>query len=142
MDERFYFDKSLPDAVRAEVERFLPELAVFVPAWCQRVTVIWSQRDDDGENMSISVNYEYRFATLYVTPLWLAGDDRVKREDIIHEMVHISIGPLANYARETFKLLLDDSPKFRQHADNELRVRHELVTQELAFILSRLKLHV
>jgi hypothetical protein len=141
MDERFHFDKALPDVVKAELERFLPELGVFVPSWCQRVTFYWWQRDDDGEDMSISVNYEYRFASLYVTPLWLGGDDRAKRENIIHELVHVSVGPLANYARETFKLLLDGEPKFRQHADNELRVRHELVTQELAFILSRLKLH-
>ena len=50
-------------------------------------------------------------------------------------MLHISLGPLANYARDTIRLLLDDAPKFQKHAENELRIRHELATQELTGLL-------
>ena len=60
-----------------------------------------------------------------------------RREDLIHEMIHISTAPLADYARETIKLLLEsDAPKFHQHAQAELSTRHELAVQELAQLIN------
>lgn len=138
MDARFNFDHSLPDLIRDELRRFTADPRLIVPNWCQRVTFFWSQ-PEDGETLSTKVSYEYRWAAIYITPIWLEHPEERKREDLIHELVHAFNAPLHNFAAETFRILLEDDPKFLKHVENELRVRCEIVTQEMAFALSRMK---
>ncbi|MFN7948371.1 MAG: hypothetical protein U0Z53_23670 [Blastocatellia bacterium] len=134
MDARFVFADDLPLAVQGELHKHLPALGWALPAWVQRVTLYWSLADD-GETASIEVSYEYRWAAVYLTSKWLQRGCEEQREDLLHELLHISLGPLFNYARDTIRLLLDDAPKFQKHAENELRIRHELATQELTGLL-------
>lgn len=89
MNERFAFDTAVPLVVQDQLHKHLPNLGWVLPTWAQRVTFFWTQADD-GEVASIEVSYEYRFAAVYLTSKWLARSLEQQREDLLHELLHIS----------------------------------------------------
>lgn len=137
LSDRFQIDAEVPKEVAAALNEYLPALEWLIPSWCQLVKFFWV-KDTNGESLSANISYEYRWASIFVTGNWLNQNPLQRREDLIHELLHISVGPLADYAKGTINLLLgEEAPKFNKHAENELRVRHEIVVQELAYILNR-----
>jgi hypothetical protein len=134
----FLFKASIPAEVRETVHAAFLECSWLVPGWCQRVYVSWDGNGHSEAALSINVDYECRWAWVDVYPAWLNSGPQIRRENVIHELLHISLNVLWDYARETIETLLkEEAPRFHTVADKELRTRLESATQDLAFLIDR-----
>ena len=137
---RFVYEPSVPKEVRETISKYLAPYEWMIPRWCERVNVEWEA--EDGESaLSIMVSFEYRFADMTVYPAWLECDEDVRHDTCIHELIHLHVNPLFNYADRTITLLTDEDDLLRGHAHEELRRYCEGVTQDLARTIFE-RLHV
>ena len=134
---KFDFMGEWPPEARAAVEAALSGLDWLVPDWCSCVALRWSIPEDSEASASTSTNYAYRFATIYCHPPLLSEDPGERRHSMTHELLHVFIGPLAEYAENMVDRLLDDAPLFRKTVKEEISQRHESGVQDLAFALHR-----
>ena len=69
--------------------------------------------------------------TVYAS--WLEQTEEFKRESLIHELMHLFVAPLADYAREMARTLIpeDEAKKFNRATLEQIRERGESVTQDL-----------
>jgi hypothetical protein len=85
----------------------------------------------EGCSLSTQVVFEYRFAELVVRPLWLEQRDEIKRDNCIHELVHLHVNPMFDYANNTIGVLLSDDEKGKVLSQEALRRFCEGATQDL-----------
>lgn len=134
---RFYDET--PAVVRPELERFLSELNHLVPDWCSHVWVAWCAGDTSNASTvaDITAHYDYRWARMNVYASWLDQTEEFKREALIHELMHLFVAPLADYARDTIKLLVpeNEAEKFSKATAEQIRERGESVTQDLTRLI-------
>lgn len=138
----FRWDKGIPAEVLPALRQVLEPLAWLVPGWCQRVYVYWHDKDvanehENGITISTSCHYDYRYTTLNFYPSFLAQSEEEKREMAMHDLLHAFSSVLAGFASDAIERLLpkDDAPKYREQVLEELRIRHESWTQDLAHCL-------
>jgi hypothetical protein len=99
---------------------------------------LWdSEPDGEGELANVKVAYDYRRIYLSFATAWLDRTETDKRQAVIHELLHGHFCLLANYARDKFDLLCPsgEAEKFNKSLQEELTVRHESATQDLAFAI-------
>jgi hypothetical protein len=127
--------KDTPEFIKPEISRFLNALNPLVPDWCSHVWVSWRANDSDNESTvaDITAFYDYRWARLTIYASWLEQTEEFKREALTHELMHLFIAPLSDYARDTIKLLIppDEAEKFSKAMVEQIRERCESVTQDL-----------
>lgn len=129
----FIYDKDIPDAILAEIKRNLEPWGWMVPGWCERIFVGYSVNSDEGgASACVTVEYAYRWARITFFPSFLVQADPL--EDALHEVIHISLAPLTNYARDAIKRLVpvDEAPKFRDTLLEEIKERVESATEDIA----------
>jgi hypothetical protein len=128
------FDE-VPDFVKPELSRFLDDLNHLIPDWCSHVWVQWYSNDSGNASTcaDITVYYDYRWARMNVYASWLEQTEEFKRESLIHELMHLFIAPLSDYARDIVKLLVpeDEAEKFHKATVSMMSERCESVTQDL-----------
>lgn len=134
---KFEFLGEWPAEARSAVEPSLAGLEWLVPGWCETVWIAWASvpRDNTEAESSATtgIEYPYRWAKITVRPGFLDDTARDRRSALIHELLHVFIGPLAEYAEQMAdRLIKDDAPKFHETVREELRVRHESAVQDLA----------
>ena len=124
-----------PKLVVPEIERFTGELEHLVPDWCSHVWVAWQAGDSTNASTvaDIDVHYDYRWARMCIYASWLDQTEEFKREALVHELMHLFVAPLSDYARDTFKLVVpqDEADKFSKSITEQIRQRCESVTQDL-----------
>lgn len=134
---RFY--NETPALILPELHRFLSELNHLVPDWCSHVWVAWCAGDTDNASTvaDITAHYDYRWARMNVYASWLDQTEEFKREALVHELMHLFVAPLADYARDTFKLLIpeNEAEKFSKATREQIRERGESVTQDLTRLI-------
>jgi hypothetical protein len=129
---------AVPEIARAVIEPLLLRYHVLLPAWVQNVFVRWDETGKgDGTLISCAASYDYRSFKIVFDPTFLVRHPDEQRADVIHELVHASSCVLADYARDTIRLLVpeDEAPKFRSALLEELSQRHEAFVQDLALRL-------
>lgn len=131
------YNKNIEPQNKAEIEKRLTPFLWLAPNWCLELYVNLWDSVEGGELASISLSYDYRRITIDFATAWLDRDAAIKEQTIIHELLHGYLGLVADYARDSFNNLCskDDAPKFNEHLQNELRIRHESATQDLSFAL-------
>lgn len=129
-----YYDET-PALVLPELRRFLDDLDYLIPDWCSHVWVAWCAGDTGNESTvaDITAHYDYRWARMNVYASWLDQTEELKRELLIHELMHLYVAPLSDYARDILKLLCpkEDAAKFNASLIEQVRERCESVTQDL-----------
>lgn len=132
---RIRFYDETPALVLPELHRFLDNLDHLIPDWCSHVWVAWCAGDSSNDSTvaDITAHYDYRWARMNVYASWLDQTEELKRELLIHELMHLYIAPLSDYARDTLKLLCpkEDAAKFNASLIEQVRERCESVTQDL-----------
>lgn len=129
-----------PDEITNVVAKHFDQVRWMIPGWCQLVVFIWEAGGDDkGTSAQCRCDYEYRRIVLYIFPRFLDGDDAVRREDMVHELLHGLNSILVDYATNLIKRLLpkDESPKFREHVLAELQMHNESFVQDFAYCINR-----
>jgi hypothetical protein len=124
-----------PAVVRPELERFLNDLNHLVPDWCSHVWVAWCAGDTANASTvaDITAHYDYRWARMNVYASWLDQTEEFKREGLVHELMHLFVAPLSDYARDMLRLLVPESEaqKFNNATLKQIEERCESVTQDL-----------
>ncbi len=135
MGSKFEFDGEWPPEVRAVAEPLLERFAWLVPSWCHTVSVQWEGdpgEDDAQSSARTQISFAYRSARLQFLPMFLTDSERQREADVIHELLHLSIQPLCQYAMEVVdRCLKEESPKFHETVIEELRVRNEGAVEDL-----------
>lgn len=81
--------------MRGIIEPIINQYAWLIPQWVYQFTVSFfsTANDTDGRATNalaqIFVNDEYRSATIEIFADWLDGDDKTRRYNIVHELVHL-----------------------------------------------------
>lgn len=129
---KFYIWPTMPDAIMPLVDKYFLPLEWMIPAWCASVNLYFNAEVNESTALVAQVHFDYRFAEMWIHPLWLKQRDELKLDGAIHEMLHISINPMFDYAHNTIGTLLKDETLFKVHAQEDLRRICEGVTQDLA----------
>ena len=139
MSNKIRFYEETPALILPELHRYLDPLAYLVPDWCSHVWVAWCAGDtnDDSTVADITAHYDYRWARMNVYASWLDQTDDLKRELLVHELMHLYIAPLSDYTRDILKLLIPESEaeKFSKSTREQVRERCEAVTQDLTRLI-------
>lgn len=136
---RFNFSGIWPPEAKAAVsEAFLP-LEPLLPHWCRSVSLQWSDdAGDEGDAMRTMVRFEYRNAVITVLSGWLTEPPEYRLGIARHEIAHIYVNPLVDFANQIIERLLDgdDCKVFREWVQSEHRHQMEGVTEDIAILLT------
>lgn len=132
------FNQNIQPEIEAEIRNHFDRWSWIIPGWIQRIYVkVWSQSEEEGTMLTIKGHYDYREACIDVMCGWLNQDQQSKSLQMLHELLHLHLGLIADFARDNFDRLADPSeaPKYNKTLQDELRVRHESATQDLAYAI-------
>jgi hypothetical protein len=116
---KIHFAPDTSEEVRAAIEPHLLKWSFLIPAWCSEVNVTWRDDDLDGA-LSVIVHYEYRRADISVLPNFLSSPHRRER-NVVHELLHIVLGPMLNTERDLRNALGKDRPDVHSWAEEMIR---------------------
>lgn len=134
---RAQFGDDVPALIRTEILHLWPRLEWLLPRWVRTVTFHWKASADNDESAECDPDYTYGYVGINVTGLWLDDRERIKLHDLVHEVLHLWMEPVAGYAKKTFKTLLkEEAPKFHKTVEQELDHRVEVAIQDMAEVLT------
>jgi len=91
------FDSAFPKENLSAVSELLEKHRQLIPDWCNWLTIYFADEDQGkGFTLETVVNYDYRFAQIYVYAAWLVSRDR--EHEMVHELFHIITAPASNSA--------------------------------------------
>jgi hypothetical protein len=135
------YNPQIQPANKLLIERYLNKYLWLVPQWCHSVYIgLWDAKDDSLAE--VKVDYCYRRASIDIYSSWLDRTEVDQEKALLHELIHIHLAIMADYARNEFNNLVskEEAPKFNQHLQDQLAIYHESITEDLAFaIFSHLK---
>lgn len=134
---KFHYAPSIPAHLLGVVKMYFDPLAWMIPAWCQKVTVSWCSEGFEDAAVTTQVQFEYRWASIVLYPCWLDSDDTTQKDNCIHEMLHLHLNPLYDYANNTLAVLLNEDETFRVHSQEALRKLVEGAVQDLTATIFR-----
>jgi hypothetical protein len=133
---RFSYKPNIPVSLRPEIEKLFQPFEWLVPAWCERVNIHWDSKGADEDCAQTTTHFAYRWASISLFPMFWDQSEEKKRQSVVHELLHISTAPVADYARNAFESLVKaDAPKFHEHLQSELGDRYEGMVQDLMRII-------
>lgn len=132
-----------PAEARAAVEASMAGLEWLIPDWCTELILRWDSAPPDAPDGTAGAActtacYEYRWACIRVYPSWLEGGPAERRQELVHELLHVFTAPLVEYVEKMAdRLLKEDAPKFHATVREEIRERQEAATQDLSHAINR-----
>ena len=124
---------------RAEIEKYLNRLLWLLPGWLHILRVkLYMAGEESGELACIRTMYDYREATLEIYCAWLDESPEDKLKHLTLELLHIHLNLIADYARQKLDELCtaEEAPKFNKALRDELTMRTESATQDLAKVIT------
>ena len=110
---------SVPAEVRQAAEPIIDKWKHRLPHWLLEVCVYFT--GNDGNNCSITTEYEYRRAALFIHLGWLHGTERDREEDLVHEFAHVFLARPKATIDSLIDRLLEKDPVFQSWARDEIR---------------------
>lgn len=95
---KFAFLHDWPKEVLSIVRPLAREFKWLVPPWCHVITITYDVRAK--AIMTCQLDADYRAARLVVGPKFLSLDKADRQQTIIHELIHIFVLPIADYAMD------------------------------------------
>lgn len=121
---------------KAKVERYIDKWIWLLPKWALTLDVcLWNSDKNNSETAIMCAEYDYRRLTLEIFTQWLDLSDSEKESTIVHEFIHAFTLPPITFARTTFDLLSEPETPLNKLARQELNVRNESMTTDLAFAI-------
>ena len=137
---RILYDSKMPAEILPTVQRHVERFTWVLPPWLQFVSVRWcgeAQENPDHNIADCGVSYQYRSARINIYPSWLEETEYDRADTVLHELLHIPLAVLADYARERIKEVVPDveAPKFHKMLVDEVTQRCESVVTDLAGVI-------
>lgn len=127
-----------PDEVATALAPLLDQWALLLPRWIERLSVCWETEPKESFSLSVSVEPEYRQATMLVHPGFLAESPETRSGAVLHEFVHIPV----EQPRDVFRSLRDATSKegdpLWEWATEEYRRAMEACVTDLQLGIQRL----
>lgn len=128
------WNKNIESDNKKEIEKYLKPYLWLIPTWCHTLRVDVDTSTDDGLLASISVQEQYRQASMTVWAKWFTSDERTKADTIIHELFHLHTNPLYDFAKNAIRKYADGKDETQmQVVFDEMECYLERQTQDLTF---------
>lgn len=130
------FNPQIQPINRLVIEKYIKKYSWIIPRWCHQLHVgLWDCKDDTLAE--VKVDYCYRRATVDIYSSWLDRTEVEQEKALLHELIHIHLAIMADYARNEFNNLCpkEEAAKFNQHLIDQLTIYHESITEDLAFAI-------
>jgi hypothetical protein len=100
---RVIYSSDMPQEIHESVEPMMAKWAWIVPRLCDQIRIKWSEKPDDGDDGdeilgASEVSSEYRVGTIYLYPAWLSESPVSRERVFVHELCHLVVAPLAEFA--------------------------------------------
>jgi hypothetical protein len=82
-----------------------------VPRWCRSISLKYSDANDQGD-MGTITNVEYRWASIRVYPPYFNDLPEVMEQNVIHELIHISMERTLEFVRFIFSERLPEEERY------------------------------
>lgn len=133
----------MPAETRNAFRPILTQYLWLLPSWMRLLHVGYRHAHENGDEQSLascSVQPEYRQGAILVYAPWMSSNARERRQTVIHEMLHVPLGPMVKEQEEALDRLVpeDEAPKFRDTLKEQWRQRFEGSVQDLTFSISML----
>lgn len=92
---RFEIEAELPTEFLPQLIPILQKIEKLIPTWCHEVFVVYSHSLGTGVAAEINCRYDYRRATLSLSPRFFDEKNR-QLIALVHELCHITQEPLWN----------------------------------------------
>ncbi|HEY4699383.1 MAG TPA: hypothetical protein VIH27_03325 [Nitrososphaerales archaeon] len=129
-----------PPEVRNVVRPILLNYLWLVPPWIRVLHLGYgvSKTDNYWAEGSSETNEHYRWTNITIFGHWLDSNESNRRLSIIHELLHISLAPMAEEHVQVINRLFEDgeAPKFRATLNENWKRVMESAVQDLAFSIS------
>ena len=139
MNQIYQINPGVQPDVAAILEPLLDRYAKLIPPWCQRVFVRFDDSDSSGNNTSeLATTYTsktYRWATIRFHGAFLSDSEQERRVDVVHEILHISLSPAYEYAKQGVRDLAPNMQALSDHVQRQLTALHEQGVQDLALAI-------
>lgn len=131
------YEPWFPPEFKSGVDEALIKFNLVCPAWLNHLTVSWA---DDGEYVAqMSVQEEYRAATLTLGKSWATASTNHDRDHIIlHELCHLYTAPISRTAREAVANFQQEETPGTRIASDAIVQSMERSTEDMAILLHRL----
>lgn len=82
----------LPDEISATVMPLVDSHTDVLPGWVVELDILWDETHETVAKMRPHI--DYRRAKLTIGPTWVNATHEMRRRTIIHEFMHVQLGPL------------------------------------------------
>jgi hypothetical protein len=133
----------MPAEMREAIEPIVNQYYWLIPQWVYQFTISFYSTGNDASGKAtnalaqIFVNDEYRSATLEVFADWLDGDEKTRRYNIVHELVHLYSclpGNFFNRLMDSLYAENDRGPVYSMAKEEHSRLV-EQATQDMAWAI-------
>lgn len=103
---RVKLDRTLPDATRLEIEKYVGQIERMLPQWIKECVMMYEDNGLTNAVCSCRTDYDYRILTVIIRPSFLENGQTL--ENLVHEIIHAYLSPLHDYARMVIRQLTED----------------------------------
>lgn len=129
-----------PDEVREALEPMIDRWLGILPGWLYELHIsfrpVQSDEPEADNLLSIVVQPEYRKAYLTAFPMWLDLDAESRELDLVHELLHVHVQPIAALLDQMLERLVDRESVFYKWVQDEIRGRVEGAVCDLVPIVA------
>jgi hypothetical protein len=104
----------VPEEIKACVEPSLTRLQPMIPGWVSLLRVSYAGETDEGATMSITADYTYRWANLYVRPAFVICSEFERWNCVLHEIQHLINRPVEEFKERLLAKLPKGEEKWRR----------------------------
>lgn len=128
------FRTDVPREVREAVLPHLDRWCHVVPTWCHEIVVGWDGTSE-GSAARMRAYMDYRWAELTICAPWLRETPSQRETALVHELVHVLLEPLQNFAADAVALIKEKCPDVHNWAEEQRRHAMESVVQDFTRLL-------
>jgi len=122
---------------RSLVQSLIEEYASFIPPDCRELILCMCPQKDNN-CMEVSTVSQYRFAKIFVYPLFFVSAKKEQVETLLHELVHIHHTDIIDWVnRVIFLLIQERNPELHTVLQEEFFTRCEKFTEDFAIALAK-----
>lgn len=126
--------QNVPDEIKQTAEPHIKQWLHLIPRWVNNLYVRYDTEQQGDTICWISIKYDYRLATIFLCPRFLSRSNEQRAEDIRHEIVHLILAAMSDWAGDVLRKLIKDETA-RDILLSEWNSRVEQTTQDMAIAL-------
>lgn len=133
------YDRKVPEELRQALDPLLARWAALIPTWCHDLRICYDDTGNEAAAMGTHAKPHYRFAQIFVYPIWLTAEPVLREEYLVHELLHLSTWQMSEFARELLDGFVPQESVVLAHLEEEAAKYREAAVQDLTYSLMTLR---